>query len=70
MVNEEYKSFVEICRKDGTYTDKKANLLLRIKKGAVLSKGRNGKWEERVTPINYPNKKRFLRYSDNQARRL
>ena len=70
MVNENYKSFVEICKKDGTYADKKANLLLRVKKGVVLSKGRDGKWEERVTPIKYPNKKRFLRYSDRQALQL
>jgi hypothetical protein len=69
-VSDKYLSFVEICKKDGTYVDKKCGLLFKVKKGEIFSRGRDERWELRFSPVNIPNKKRFLRYSDKQARQI
>lgn len=66
-VNEQYKSFVEICRKDGVYVDKRSNYEVKVSKGEIFTKGRNKKWERHYGSVNMPNKKRFLSYSRRQA---
>lgn len=70
MVNEDYMTFAEICRKDGVYVDKTANFMVKILKGKVFTKGRNNKWELRLTGINLVNKPRFLSYSKRQAKSI
>lgn len=70
MINEQYKTFAEICRKDGVYVDKQSNWLVKIKKGEVFTKGRSNKWELRLTGIPLVNKKRFLPYSVRQAKKV
>ncbi len=67
MINENYLTFIECCKKDGVYADKQGNLKLKVLKGKLYSKGRNGKWELRFGPVSMPNKKRFLSYSKKQA---
>lgn len=66
-VNENYLSFVQVCKKDGVYVDKHCNMKIKVNKGFLYSMGRNGKWEQRYSPIAMPNKKRFLPYSKKQA---
>lgn len=61
MVNENYLSFVEVCKKDGVYIDKKVNFKLRVRKNELWSIGRDGRsWERHYGSISQPNKKRFL----------
>jgi len=68
MINESYLTFIEICKKPGVYVDKKANLVIKIKGNKAYTKSRNGKWEEKYSPVNMVNKARFLKYSEKQAR--
>jgi len=70
-VSEKYLSFIDICKRPGVYVDKHCGLTFKVDRdGQLFSKGRNGKWELRFSPVNIPNKKRFLRYSDKQAREV
>lgn len=70
MINENYLNFLDICKKDGFYADKKCNLFFQVKKGKLYSKGRDGKWDLHYGGVSMPNKKRFLKFSATQARKL
>lgn len=70
MISENYLTFMDICKKDGIYADKKCGLVFKIKKGMLYSKGRDGKWDLHFGQVNMPNKKRFLKYSERQSRVL
>jgi hypothetical protein len=61
-INENYLSFIEICKRDGVYIDKKINFKLKISKGKIFSLGRNGAWELHFNPVSMPNKRRFLKF--------
>ena len=60
-INENYLSFIDICKRDGVYIDKKVNFKLKVSKGKLFSLGRSGAWELHLSPVAMPNKKRFLK---------
>ena len=68
MVNEDYKSFVQITRKNGIYVDKRSNYMVKVTEQEILTKSRDGRsWDRHVASISNPNKKRFLSYSKRQG---
>lgn len=69
-VNQKYLSFVEICKRNGIYVDKKCDLKFKVSGDMVFSMGRDGKWEPRYAPVSMPCKKRFLKFSEKQAKNL
>jgi hypothetical protein len=69
-VNQKYLSFVEICKRNGVYIDKQCGLRFKVKGDVIYSMGRDDKWELRFAPVSMPCKKRFLKYSEKQARQL
>ena len=68
-VQEKYLSFVDVVKRPGVYVDKRSNYLLKVTKEVIYTRARDGRhWDQFVSQVSQPNKKRFLRYSDAQAK--